>query len=115
TKPAERPCASVRDTRNSMFGPGVAASAAHARQNRSQVSSGIIVGGSLDYLRAAGSCDLDRHRGGFAAADAQRSDAALLAVLAQRAQQGDNDPRAGCADRVTERACAAVDVDALMR
>ena len=36
------PVRSVRDTSYSMFGPGVAASATHARQNSSQVSSGII-------------------------------------------------------------------------
>ena len=45
--PRRDPAPSVRETRYSMFGPGVAASATHARQNSSQVSSGIIGSATL--------------------------------------------------------------------
>ena len=49
--------------------------------------------------------------GGFAAADAQAGDAALFAARFQRMQQRGEDAGAGCADRVTQRARAAIDVD----
>ena len=55
------------------------------------------------------------HRGGFAAADAQARHAALQPVLAQRADQRHDDARAGGADRVAERAGAAVHVDLVVR
>src|SRR5689334_19852686 len=105
TKPAARPCASVRDTRNSMLGPGVAASATQAAQNNNQVSSGIIAvppwhlrqrsnqcpaGPATRYHhgdRGASSNALDCERRRFAAADAKRGDAARLVLLAQRAEQ----------------------------
>jgi hypothetical protein len=54
-----------------------------------------------------GSVQFDRHRGGFAAADAQRRHAALQAALLQRAEQRDDDARARGADRVAERDSAA--------
>ena len=44
---------------------------------------------------------LHRNRGGFAAADAQRRDAALQVLRLQRMQQRDDQARAGRADRVT--------------
>src|SRR6185437_9685769 len=58
---------------------------------------------------------LDRERRRLAAADAERRDAAPAAALAQRAEQRHDDARARCADRVAERARAAVNVDALAR
>src|SRR5207237_9385010 len=61
------------------------------------------------------SSELDRHRRRFAAADAKRRDAALLAVLAKRADQRDDDARTRRADRMTDGARAAVDVDTLVR
>ena len=54
--------------------------------------------------------DGDRRR--FATADAQRGDTASPAACAQCMQQGGDDARAGCADRMTECAGAAVDVQA---
>jgi hypothetical protein len=58
---------------------------------------------------------IHRQRGGLAAADAQRRHAALEAALLQRAQQRDDDARAAGADRVAQRAGAAVHVDDLVR
>ena len=90
-----------------MLGPGVATSATQARQNRSQVSSG--------QHRSA------RQTSSIAIAVASpppmqsARDAALLAVLAQRAEQRHEDPRARRADRMTERAGAAVHVDLVVR
>ena len=73
----------------------------------------------LLFLRSASSCgpsdQFDRHRRGFAAADAQAGDAALAAVLAQRAEQRHQDARARGADRMAQRAGAAVDVDLVVR
>src|ERR1700719_4263572 len=54
---------------------------------------------------------LDRDRGGFAAADTERGDAALQIVGLQRMQQGHDQPRAGGADGMAERAGAAIDVE----
>src|SRR4030095_1978234 len=54
---------------------------------------------------------LDRDRRGLAAADAQRGDALGLALGLERADQRDDQPRAGGADRVAARSCAATDVD----
>src|SRR5260370_9273358 len=56
---------------------------------------------------------LHRNCGGFTAADAQRRDPALQVLRLQRMQQRDDQPRAGAADRVTQRAAAAVDVKLL--
>ncbi len=53
----------------------------------------------------------ERHGGGFAAADAQRGDAALAAFLAQGVDQGEDDPRAGGTDRMALGAGAAIDID----
>lgn len=53
----------------------------------------------------------DGHGRGFAAADADRRDAALQAFLAQGREQGHQDPRAGRADRVAQGAGATMDVD----
>src|SRR5471032_3548208 len=55
------------------------------------------------------------HGGRFAAADAQRRHALLAAGALERADQGDDDARAGGADRVAQRAGAAVDVDLVVR
>jgi hypothetical protein len=49
--------------------------------------------------------------GGFAAADAERGDAAAEIALLERREQRDENARAGCADGMAERAGAAVDVD----
>src|SRR6185437_13844684 len=106
TKPAARPCASVRETRNSMFGPGVAASAMHATQN----SNHVVV-----EITAISSRALDRERRRLAAADAKRRNAALATVLAQGAKQRHDDPRARRADRMAERAGAPVNVDPVAR
>jgi hypothetical protein len=75
-KPAARPCANVRDTRYSTLGPGVATSAITASTNSNQVASGIT--------RRLDDFDADGRR--FAAADAQRRDAALLVLRTQRTQ-----------------------------
>src|SRR5229473_8711742 len=56
---------------------------------------------------------LDRDRGGFAAADAECCDAALEVLRFERVQQRDDQPRAGGADRMAERAGAAIDVELL--
>src|SRR6478609_7985001 len=67
---------------------------------------------------AAPSCalhHLDRERRRLAAADAERGDALLPAVLLQRAEQRDDDSRAARADRMAERDRAAVHVDDLVR
>src|SRR3954463_5294487 len=53
-----------------------------------------------------------RERGGFAAADAQRGDAATAAARAQRVHQRGHDACTGGTDRMAERAGAAVDVGA---
>src|SRR6185369_7489741 len=74
---------------------------------------------TMAFMRGApsapGSEHLDGHRGGFAAADAQRRDAALELTLAQRTQERDDDARAARADRVAQRAGAAVHVHDLVR
>src|SRR4029079_4968346 len=51
----------------------------------------------------------------FAAADAQRGDAALPPALPEGVEQGDDDARAAGADRMAERGRAAMDVDLLVR
>src|SRR5437868_4339815 len=53
----------------------------------------------------------DGNGGGFAAADAQRRDAAFQIVRFQRVQQRHDQPRAGGADRMAERAGAAIDIE----
>src|SRR5665213_4194417 len=73
--------------------------------------AGAASGGDARAASLIASQALDRQRRRLAAADAQRRDAAPAAGLAQRAQQRDDDARAGRADRMAERACAAVDVD----
>src|SRR6185295_12511576 len=81
TIPAARPWHSVRETRYSRFGPGVSTSRTLATTKSRKLSSvgiGVLA-------------ELDRHCGGFASADAQARDAALLAVLAQRAQERRDD------------------------
>ena len=52
-----------------------------------------------------------RERRRLATADAQHATPRCEAMLLQRAEQGDEDAGAGSADRVTERAGAAVDID----
>src|SRR5690606_33994459 len=59
--------------------------------------------------------ELERDGGGFAAADAERRHAALAALLAQRADQRDDQPRAGGADRMPQCEGAAVEVELLAR
>src|SRR6476619_992644 len=54
---------------------------------------------------------LNRDRGGFAAADAQRRDPAFEILGFERMQQRDDQPRAGGADGMAERAGAAIDVE----
>src|SRR3954452_17974991 len=56
---------------------------------------------------------LDGDGGGFAAADAQRRDAAFQIMRFQRVQQRHDQPRAGGADRMAERAGAAIDVQSV--
>src|ERR1700732_2821198 len=56
---------------------------------------------------------LHRDRGRFAAADAQRSDAALQILRFERMQQRDDQARAGGPNGMAERAGAAVDVQLL--
>src|SRR5688572_18301503 len=58
---------------------------------------------------------LERHGGGLATADAKARHAALQAVLAQAADQGHERARARGADRMAERAGAAVDVVLVVR
>ncbi len=48
--------------------------------------------------------DFDGQRRGFAAADAQRRDAALQVAITQRVDQRGEDASAGGADRMAERA-----------
>src|SRR5271166_3351407 len=60
-------------------------------------------------------CGFDRHRRRLAAAYAERRDAALEAAGAQRPDQRHKDARARSADRMAERAGAAVDVDLVAR
>src|SRR5580698_964240 len=54
---------------------------------------------------------LYRNRGGFAAADAQRRDAAFQVLRFQRMQQRHDQARAGGPNGMAERAGAAVDVE----
>ena len=54
---------------------------------------------------------LDRDRGGFAAADAQRRDTAFQIPCFKRMQQRHDQPRAGGADGMAERAGTAVDME----
>src|SRR5581483_8802940 len=57
----------------------------------------------------------DRDRRRFAAADAEGGDAPLLPISLQCMQQGHDDPCAGRADRMAERAGAAMHVELLAR
>src|SRR5215471_2727699 len=68
--------------------------------------SSLILGHSPMSMHDA----LDRNRSGFAAADAEGRHAAFQVLRLQRVQQGHDQPRAGCADGVAERAGAAVDI-----
>ncbi len=63
-----------------------------------------------DERRFCRQTQFHRHRRGLAAADAQAATPRLPPAGLQRAEQGRQDPRAGRADRVAERAGAAVDV-----
>src|SRR6185503_14685144 len=54
-------------------------------------------------------------RGGFAAADAEAGDAAFQVARFERVQKRDDDARARSADRMAERAGAAMDVDLVRR
>src|ERR1700674_709805 len=54
----------------------------------------------------------DGNRGGFAAADAEAGYAARKALALERGQERHDQARAGRADRMTERAGAAVNIDA---
>src|SRR5450830_950725 len=67
----------------------------------------------MSAVGISGQLDADGRR--FAAADAQRRHAALAAAVLQRAQQRDDDARAGGADRVAQRAGAAVHIDLAVR
>src|SRR5450631_4551004 len=58
---------------------------------------------------------LDGDGRGFAAADAERGDATFQVVRRERMQQRHDQPCAGGADRVAERAGAAIDVQFLAR
>ena len=58
---------------------------------------------------------LDGHRGGLAAPNAQRRHTALATGFFQRAEQRDDDTSAGGTDRMTERAGAAMNIQAVMR
>src|SRR3954470_714015 len=71
-------------------------------RSRSFCRPARVVFTQLDQLKG--------HRGGFAAADAEAGHAALQAALAQRAEQRHQDARARGADRMAQRAGAAVDV-----
>src|SRR5436305_15338540 len=62
-------------------------------------------------LIADGASALHAHRNAHAAADAERGKAFLGIALAHLVQQGDEHPRPGRADRMSERDRAAVDVD----
>src|SRR5437588_9992774 len=53
----------------------------------------------------------DAHRNSHAAADAQRREALLGVTLLHFVEQGHQNARARCADRMTERDRAAIDVD----
>src|SRR5690606_20977221 len=67
-------------------------------------------------LRAAGCLQhFDGQGHGFAAADAQRSDAALAAGLAQGADQRGQQARSGSTDGVAQGRGAAVQVDLVIR
>src|SRR5437763_14707755 len=63
-------------------------------------------------IEASGGGALDRNGRCLAAADAEAGNAPLPSVALQCMQQGDDDPRAGGADRMPERAGAAMDVHA---
>src|ERR1700704_1554134 len=65
----------------------------------------------FEPLRALVDYALDRNRGGFAAANAKRGDAALQIVGFHGVQQRHDQPRAGCADGMAERTGAAIDVE----
>src|SRR5690606_30970407 len=67
------------------------------------VPPGILKSHSVDQLERHGRC--------FAAADAEGSDTALLAVLLQRREQCHDDARARCADRMAEGTGAAMHID----
>src|SRR5258708_36897302 len=54
---------------------------------------------------------LDRNRGDLAAVEAECGDAAPEVLRLQRMQQRHDQPRAGGADRMAERAGAAMDVE----
>jgi aldose sugar dehydrogenase len=58
---------------------------------------------------------LDRHRRAFAAADADRGEAGRAVVPLERVEQRHQDARPGRADRVAERAGAAVHVQPIVR
>src|SRR5438105_2140654 len=57
---------------------------------------------------------LDERREPHAARDAERRDAAFLAARREAMQEGDEDARAGRADRMAERDRTAVGVDRLV-
>src|SRR5690242_19881893 len=58
---------------------------------------------------------LNRHGGCFSAANAQSSDAAFQSMPAQCVQQCYDNARAGGADGVAQRACAAMHIHLLLR
>src|SRR4051794_9159594 len=60
---------------------------------------------------SVGSIACDAHRDAHAAADAQRGEALLGVALLHLVQQGHQHARAGCADRMADRDCAAVNID----
>src|SRR5438034_8662877 len=67
------------------------------------------------YWRMLVSDALHRDRGGFAAADAERGDTAFEILRFQRVQQRHDQPRAGGADGMAQRAGAAIDVELFTR
>src|SRR5437763_2321958 len=63
---------------------------------------------SYMFVRSAA---FDAHRNSHAAADAQRREALLHAALLHFVEQGHEDARPGCPDRMAQRDRAAIDID----
>src|ERR1700730_11648559 len=80
------------------------------KQNTADVHCGDAALVSTSLKNALVNDALDGDGGGFAAADAERGDAALQVLCLQRMQQRYDQAGAGGADRMAERAGAPVDV-----
>src|SRR5581483_6427519 len=104
---------SVADSQFEIIGPQIDCSAGLSAMRNvtrgSNVRNDFVpsFSDSVDSMHDA----LDRNRGSFAAAYAERSNAALQIVGLQRMQQRHDQPRAGRADGMAECAGAAVDVE----